>query len=392
MSDSQKLVFVVAGEPSGDFLAARLIAALKNLGGGRLRFAGVGGENMQAEGVESLFPIADLSVMGLVEVLPRLPLIMRRLDETLSAIGRLNPACVVTIDSWGFTGRVARGLKARHSHIPRIHYVAPMVWAWKEGRAKGVAEKVDLLLTLLPNEPPYFERHGLKAVHVGHPVIESGAGLGDGAAFRARHGLDAATPLLAVLPGSRPGEVARLLPVFQGAAERLAASLPGLAAVLPTVATVAEMVEARTRDWKLPVLVLKGKDEKYGAFAASRAALAASGTVALELAMACLPHVVAYKVHPITAMAARRLFKVPYVNLTNLLLERLAIPEILQEACKPEILAEALLPLFADPAARDLQISAMEEAMRRLGLGGPSPSQRAAREILAMIEQRRAFA
>jgi lipid-A-disaccharide synthase len=389
MSGEAPLVYFIAGEPSGDFLAARLIASLKELTGGHIRFAGIGGENMAALGVESLFPIADLAVMGLVEVLPRLPLILRRLKDTLEDIARLQPAAVVTIDSWGFTGRVARALRANHSHIPRIHYVAPMVWAWKEGRAKGVAQRVDLLMTLFPNELAYFERHGLRSVHVGHPVIESGAGEGDGAAFRKRHGLACETPLLAVLPGSRPGEVARLLPAFQGAAEILAARLPGLAAVLPTVSTVAEMVEARTRDWRLPVLVLKGQEEKYGAFAASQAALAASGTVALELAMAGLPHVVAYKVHPITALAAKRLFKIPYVNLTNILLERQAVPEILQEACKPEILAKALWPLMTDDAARSLQQSQMEEAMRRLGLGGPSPSLRAAQEVLAMIREKR---
>ncbi|MBF0267066.1 MAG: lipid-A-disaccharide synthase [Alphaproteobacteria bacterium] len=378
--------FLIAGEPSGDFLASRLMLALQSASDGRASFAGVGGENMAAQGLQSLFPIADLSVMGLVEVLPRLPLILKRLDQTLAAIERFQPHAVITVDSWGFTGRVARALYKQGSRIPRIHYVAPMVWAWKEIRAKGVARYVNRLLALFPHELPYFQRHGLDTICVGHPVIESGADAGDAEAFRSRHGIGRDVPLLAVLPGSRMGEVKRLLPVFEQAVKLIAKRHPGLTVLVPTVDTVAGPVASSVADWSVPTLVLRGTQEKYDAFAAARAAMAASGTVALELAMARLPHVVAYKLNPITVMAARRLFKIPYVNLSNILLERLAVPELLQEECTPDRLSGEVLALMADGERRQSQIQDLDEAMRRLGLGGSSPSQRAAQAVLEMIK------
>ncbi len=378
--------FLIAGEPSGDFLASRLMQALQSASDGRASFAGVGGENMAAQGLQSLFPIADLSVMGLVEVLPRLPLILKRLDQTLAAIERFQPHAVITVDSWGFTGRVARALYKQGSRIPRIHYVAPMVWAWKENRAKGVARYVNRLLALFPHELPYFQRHGLDTICVGHPVIESGADAGDADAFRCRHGIGRDVPLLAVLPGSRMGEVKRLLPVFEQAVELIAKRHPGLTVLVPTVDTVAGPVASAVADWSVPTLVLRGTQEKYDAFAAARAAMAASGTVALELAMARLPHVVAYKLNPITVMAARRLFKIPYVNLSNILLERLAVPELLQEECTPDRLSGEVLALMADGERRQSQIQDLDEAMRRLGLGGASPSQRAAQAVWEMIK------
>jgi lipid-A-disaccharide synthase len=379
-------IFIVAGEPSGDFLAARLMDALRAAAGPDISFAGVGGENMAARGLDSLFPIADLAVMGLVEVLPRLPLILKRLDQTLAAIERFRPHAVITVDSWGFTGRVNRALKKRGSKIPRIHYVAPMVWAWKESRAKGVAENVHRLLALFPHELPYFQKHGLDSVCVGHSVIESGADAGDAEAFRERHGLTTDQPLLAVLPGSRMGEVRRLLPVFEQAAARIAALHPGLVCLMPTVDTVASYVENAVANWPVPTLVLRGLSEKYDAFQAARAAMAASGTVALELAMARLPHVVAYKLNPITVMAARRLFKIPYINLSNLLLERMAVPELIQEDCTPERLSDEVLSLMEDGLKRSHMIDDLDEAMRRLGRGGPSPSQRAAQAVLEMVK------
>lgn len=385
MNNPASRVFIVAGEASGDFLAAKLMRALREISPSEIEFAGVGGENMAAEGMASLFPIADLSVMGLVEVLPRLPLILKRLDQTIKAIDDFRPQVIVTVDSWGFTGRVARLLKKKGSSIPRIHYVAPMVWAWKESRAKGVAAGVDRLLTLFPHENPYFTRHGLDTVCVGHPVIESGADAGDALAFRARHCLSQDAPLLVVLPGSRPGEVKRLLPAFERAAAIIADSKPGLVVLAPTVDTVAPMVSQAVSNWSVPTLLLRGPSEKYDAFAAANAAMAASGTVALELAMAGLPHVVAYKLNPITVMAARRLFKIPYINLTNILLDRKAVPELIQEDCSPDRLASEVLRLMDDADAISRQKDELATAMRKLGLGGASPSRRAAQAVLEMI-------
>ncbi len=377
------LIYLVAGEPSGDLVGAHLMRALRQETGGRVRFAGVGGEQMGEEGLRSLFPLADIAVMGLLEVLPKAPLVLRRVRETASDIERQQPAALVSIDSWGFSGRVAKRLKTAGSRTPRIHYVAPMVWAWRPGRARVLARVLDHLLCLLPNEPAYFEAAGLGATHVGHAVIESGAERGDGAAFRARHGIAADARLLCLLPGSRPGEAARLLPIFEPAVRQLQAEYPGLRVVVPTVDIVAAQVAPAAS--RLGGIVVRGRQDKYDAFAASDASLAASGTVALELAMAGVPAVIAYRVSPVTAAIARRLLRIKYVNLVNLLLDRPAVPEMLQENCRPELLAREVSALLGDEAAREAQRAAGREALQRLGYGGPPPSARAARIVLEFI-------
>lgn len=364
--------------------------ALREATAGRVRFAGVGGEQMAEQGLQSLFSVADVAVMGLLEVLPRAPLILRRVRETAADIERRGPDALVTIDSWGFTGRVAKRLKAAGSPTPRIHYVAPMVWAWRPGRARAVARLVDHLLCQLPNEPPYFQAVGLAATHVGHPVIESGAERGDGPGFRRRHGMDAAAPLLCLLPGSRPGEVARLLPVLEDTVRRLAVRHPGLRVVIPTVDIVASRVTRAAMG--LGAVVVRGREEKYHAFAAADVALAASGTVAMELALAGVPAVITYRVSPVTAAIARRLVRVRHVNLVNILLDRPAVPELLQEHCRPERLAEVVSMLLADAGAREAQRAAGREALALLGYGGPPPSARAARIILALAARRSASA
>lgn len=380
---SHPLIYLIAGEPSGDLLGQRLMAALKALRPD-LAFAGIGGEGMREEGLVSLFPQADLAVMGLAEVVPSIPLILRRLRETLADIEARQPAVVVTIDSWGFTGRVAHRLKEAGSTIPRVHYVAPMVWAWKAKRAHQLAERVDRLLCLLPNEPAYFEPLGLKAIHVGHAVLESGAGRGDGAAFRRDRGIAPETPLLCVLPGSRRSETSRLLPVFEQTVRRLAESRPSLEIVMPTVETVAATVEAAVAAWPQRVHLVRGTPARYDAFAASCAALAASGTVALELAMAGLPMAIAYKVNPLTAMLARRMLKIRYVSLINLLMDREVVPEFLQERCRPDLLAGAVEALMDEGPARREQRQGLKDAIARLG--GASPSLAAAREILVLVK------
>lgn len=386
-SGADPLIYVIAGEPSGDRLGAALIAALRERTGGRARFAGIGGEAMRKQGLASLFPMADLSVMGLAEVVPRLPRILRRIDQTVADIGHVRPDAVVTIDSWGFCGRVQSRLKRLYPAIARIHYVAPMVWVWKPGRARTLARVLDLLLTLLPFEPPWFEREGLAARHVGHPVIENPAG--DGVAFRARHGLGGA-PLLMVLPGSRRSETSRLLPVFAATLEHLKSTHPDLRVVVPTVETVAAEVRRAVAGWPLPALVVEGA-EKADAFAAGTAALAASGTVALELALARLPTVIAYKVSPLSAFVAIRFLglNLTYVTLVNILMDATIVPEFLQGACRPDRLAAAVAALLDDPGARARQQAGTDEALRRLGLGGDSPSRRAAEAVLTLLDHRK---
>ncbi len=390
MSADGPLIFLLAGEPSGDVLGGRMMAALKHATGGRVRFAGVGGERMIAEGLQSLFPMEELALFGLAELLPKLPNLLRRLDQTTRAVLNANPDAVVTIDAPDFCFRIGRRLRKAGSTVPLIHYVAPTVWAWRPGRARKVARFLDHLLALLPFEPPYFEREGLACSFVGHPVVEGGADKGDGARFRASHGIAPEAPLLTVLPGSRRSEVTALLPDFGATLARLAPRHPGLRVVVPTVPQVKALVTRAVESWPIPVTVVEGDVDKYDAFAASTAALAASGTVALELALARLPAVIAYRIHPLTYRLYRRLIKVKYANLVNIMLDRMLVPELLQHDCVPDKLEAAVDRLLTDAAARQAQIDGVAEVAHWLGQGDTPPSRRAAEVVLGVIADRSA--
>lgn len=381
-------IFLVTGEPSGDALGGALIAALRRRTGGRLRVAGIGGERMREQGLDSLVPLSDLAIMGVAEVLPRAPVILRRVRETVAAIRRLRPDAVVTIDSSGFSWRIAQRLRRRGETLPLIHYVAPMVWAWRAGRARRMARWYDHLMTLLPFEPPYFERVGLSCTCVGHPVLETGADRGNAGRFRAAHGLAQDELLITVLPGSRSGEVRRLLPIFGAALNRLGGLIDPFRIVVPTVATVAAPVAAAVGGWTGGPIVVQQPEEKYDAFAASRAALAASGSVALELALARLPMVVGYRLNPLTEALLDRVLKVRQVNLVNLLLDRALVPELLGPNCTPERLAAALAELVRDEQVRAAHRQGYDEAVRRLDGDGLSPSLRAADQILELVAAR----
>jgi lipid-A-disaccharide synthase len=385
----ETFIFFVTGEPSGDALGGALIAALRERIGSNLRIAGIGGERMREQGLESLVPIEDLAIMGVAEVLPRAPVIFRRVRETIAAIRTLRPDAVVTIDSSGFSWRVAHGLRRRGESLPLIHYVAPMVWAWRAGRARRMARWYDHLMTLLPFEPPYFERVGLSCRCVGHPVLESGADRGDAGRFRTIYGVGDHDLLITVLPGSRGGEVRRLLPIFGSALQILATRMGSLRVVVPTVATVAATVASAVRAWPgEPIVVLQPRD-KYDAFAASRAALAASGSVALELALARLPMVVGYRLNPLTEAFLDRVLKVRQVNLVNLLLGEPLVAELLGPNCTPQRLAGSLAEIIEDDWVRAAHHSGYAEAIRRLGSDGVSPSLRAADQILELVAVRR---
>ena len=390
MNAAPPLIYLVAGEPSGDLLGGRLMAALRERTHGEVRFAGIGGETMAAQGLASRVPLSELAIMGVAEVLPSARRIFRRVAETVADIIAQQPAAVVTIDSSGFTWRIAQRLRRQGQTLPLIHYVAPMVWAWRAGRARRMARWYDHLLALLPFEPPYFAAVGLSCAYVGHPVVESGADRGDGAGFRRRHGIALEAPLVTVLPGSRRGEVATLLPIFQTTVARLLPRHPGLRIVVPTTEIVASRVARAVERWPVPSIVLRGAVEKYDAFAASNAALAASGTVALELAMARLPAIVAYRINPLTHAYVSRVVKVDYANLVNVILKREAVPELLQYDCTPEKLAAALERLLDDKAEGAAQIAACQEALQVLGYGGVSPSLRAADEVLGVIARKAA--
>ncbi len=382
------LIFLIAGEPSGDQLGALLMRALKRETEGQLRFAGIGGPQMEGEGLKSLFPLSDFAVMGLLEVLPHVAKIYQRIKATVAAVETARPAVVVTIDSPGFTLRVSKRLRGKG--IPLVHYVAPSVWAWKAWRAKQVAGYLDRLLALLPFEPPYFEVHGLKTKFVGHPVVELGPGSGAertalGAAFRERHGMTREDVVLCLLPGSRRGEVARLLPIFQEVMERVTPAMPGLRLVLPTVPTVADLVEDAVGSWGQPVQVIRDPAEKQAVFAASDLALAASGTVAVELAVAGVPAVIAYKVNALSAQVAKRLLKIRFVSLPNILLGRALQPELLQWDCTPDKIAAELRRLFDDPEVRQSQLDGYQEMTAKLKPDDGPPSRSAALEILSLI-------
>jgi len=380
------LIFVVAGEHSGDALGVNLMQALKTLSNGQLNFAGVGGPKMTSEGLNSLFPMEQLSVMGVFEVLPKLPLLLKRIKETANEVEKLKPDVLVTIDAPDFSFRVIKILRKRGVKVPIIHYVAPSVWAWRPGRAKKVAAFLDHLLCVLPFEPPYFEKEGLNATFVGHPVVESSFGQADGHAFRKRHNLPLKVPLMCVLPGSRNGEIERLMPVFGDAISKLAPQFQDLTVVLPTVDHVKARVLEFSKNWAVPVIVVNG-EEKAEAFKASNAALAASGTVALELAMAGLVNVIGYRFQTMTGFLLKYLIKTPYANLVNVILGREAIAEFIQDECTAENLSFELARLLDDEEARKAQLLAAQEALTELGLGGEAPGMRAAQVVMEMISQ-----
>lgn len=381
----RRRVMLVAAEPSGDLLGARLMAALRLRTLGEVAFIGLGGPHMAEQGLASLFAMEELTAMGLIEVLPKIPHLAARLRKLTKFALRERPDVLVTIDAPDFNFRLGRRLQGRG--IPLVHYVAPSVWAWRPGRARQIARFLDHLMALLPFEPPYFEAVGLPCSFVGHPVVESGADRGSGARFRQDHGLASEQPLICVLPGSREGEVRRHLPIFAETLKRLTARFPGLAAAVPTVPAVAAEVRAAAEAFAVPATVVTETVEKYDAMAAATVALAASGTVALELAMARVPAVIAYRVNPLSAALARRVLKVRYVSLVNLILDRPVMPELLQENCEPEALAREIEKIMVDPAKRTAQNDAAQTAMAALGQIGEPPSLRAADVVLRAIAQ-----
>jgi len=391
MSDTEPapFIFIITGEPSGDALGGALIAALRRRVGAGLRIAGIGGERMREAGIDSLAPLSDLAIAGVAEVVPRAPVIFRHVRNAVAAIRAARPDAVVTIDSSGFSWRIAQRLRRAGERLPLIHYVAPMVWAWRAGRARRMARWYDHLLALLPFEPLYFQQVGLACTYVGHPVIDSGAGQGDGARFRTTHGIAADELLLTVLPGSRVAEVRRLTPIFGETLRRVEAAVGPFRIAIPTVETVADLVADGVRDWPGRAILLRGDAAKYDAFAASRAALAASGTVALELAMAGLPMTVGYRLSRATEILLDHVIKVRQVNLVNLILGRVIVAEHLAHNCTPERLSATLIELIQDEQVRAAHREGYDAAMRLLGLGELSPSLKAADQILEIIAARR---
>ena len=378
------LVYIVAGEASGDVLGARLMRAMRAQRD-NLTFAGIGGARMAEEGLETLFPMHELALMGLAEVLPKLRALKRRMDETVADITIRRPAVLVTIDSPGFTLRLLRRIGPLG--LPRVHYVAPQVWAWRENRVRKYPGLWERLLCLLPFEPAFFAGHGLAAEFVGHPVLESGADTGDAARFRAAHAIAPDAMPIILMPGSRVTEISRLMPIFAEALRLLAGRFPNLVPIMPVAASVAPRVTEAVATWlHKPILVTEVAD-KHDAFAAARVALTKSGTSTLELALAGVPMVVTYRVNPITAAIVRRVVKVSYAAMVNLLAGREVVPELIQEHCTPERLAGEVGRLIESDEAADAQRAAFAAGMASLRphQGVPSEAAATAMSLSALV-------
>jgi lipid-A-disaccharide synthase len=401
-------VYIIAGEPSGDLLASGLMRALMQLVPD-VEFRGVGGESMMAVGAEpesvakvtsssgstagkvfgSLFDISEISVMGLFEVLPRLPLILRRINQTVRDIEDYSPDVLVTVDSWGFVSALLTKLRKRKFQTPVVHYVAPQVWAWKKGRARNVARLVDRLMTLLPNEGSWFERYGLQSDFVGHPVVErvSQAAL-DGDVFREENQIPAGVRVVSVLPGSRHSEVKRLAPVLKEAIRILSEKYDDLFVVVPTVAGVEDEVRRGFADCAVPTRVVTGELNRYNAFLLSTLALAKSGTVSLELVSFEVPHLIAYTFGRLTNLAAKLLVRVRFANLINILSGREIIPEFVLDRCRPELIAECATQLLESGQYAEKQLVDARYVMQKLRLPDVLPSVRAAQIVAGMVRSK----
>lgn len=383
-------VFVIAGEPSGDKLGGALMQGLKDeLGAENITFQGIGGVNMADEGLNSLFPMNELSIMGIAEILPKYRHLKRRIAQTAEAVIAANPDVLITIDSPDFCLRVAKLVKKKTT-IRIVHYVAPTVWAWRAGRAEKMARVIDHVLALFPFEPPFMHAAGMDCDFVGHPVVsEPIASDAEMAEFRQKYGLGDA-PILLVLPGSRRGEITRLAPVFGQSLAPVLQRFPDIKTVIPTTHATARLMPELVKPWAFDPLILDPIDmkneeyliEKRALFRLSIGALAASGTVSLELAAAQTPMVIAYDMGWISRQIISRMLKVDTVTLVNLVSDTRVIPEFIGDNCQPEAISEAIVTMLDTPAD---QLDAMETTMERLGQGGENPGLRAAKAILARL-------
>lgn len=377
--------FVIAGEPSGDRLGAALMQGLQQVRP-EVTFSGVGGPLMMANGMDSLFAMDELSLMGIAEILPKYRHLKRRIAQTAEQVLQERPDVLITIDSPDFCLRVARLVKEK-SNIRTVHYVAPTVWAWRPGRAAKMAAMIDQVLALFPFEPPFMMAEGMRCDFVGHPVVaEPVASDAEVLKFRADHRLGN-HPILLLLPGSRRGEVSRLSPVFGETLTKVIKARPDLQVVLPAAGSVVGLVKELTSDWQHPPLILDPRDmpphaalaEKRAAMRAADVALAASGTVSLELAAAGTPMVIAYDMSWLSRQIIGRMLKTDTVTLVNLVSDKRVVPEFIGANCQPERIAPALLDILQSPQAQN---AAMEVTMQRLGAGGEAPGLRAARAVI----------
>ncbi|MFC1455315.1 lipid-A-disaccharide synthase [Microvirga arabica] len=389
MAENEPLtIWIVSGEESGDQLGAKLMRSLKaRLGAERLRFGGVGGHAMAKEGLSSLFPLEEIAVMGISAVIARLPAILKRIRMTADAVVAARPNMLVIIDSPDFTHRVAKAVRQRAPGIPIVDYVSPSVWAWRPGRAPKMRAYVDHLLALLPFEPEAHRRlGGPPTTYVGHPLIERLNEIRPLPGERQR--IEGQPLKLLVLPGSRRSEVSRLMEPFGKALALLQErSAHPFEVTIPAVSHVAEEIRARADNWSVRPHIVEGEAAKWAAFRQADVALAASGTVTLELGLSGVPLVVAYRVSKIEEVL-KYLIKAPSIVLTNLVLGENVIPELIQWDCTPEKLADALLPLLSDTPERKKQIEAFGKLDTLMKIGDEVPSERAARIVEEVLSSK----
>ncbi len=384
-------IFIVAAEKSGDELGAGLVRALRKQSKNRIRLSAIGGSALAGEGLTSQVDISALSILGFVEALKAYPRIMQRVAETARAVMASGADAVVLIDSWGFMIRVAKRLKKQGFSGQIIKYVAPQVWAMREGRSKVLAEGVDHLLTIHDFDAPYFTRHGLNTIYVGNPVFDQAYDRGDGAGLRAEYNISDANPVLTILFGSRLSEIQRLAEPFADAVARLKKAMPELAVISPVSDTISEDVLAAAAQYPhLQDVILLKENRKLDCFAAANAAIACSGTVTSQLASAGVPTVVGYKLNTLTYLVARQLFKPDYISIVNIANDQLLMPEFMQNDCNGKSLADTVLPYLTNRQTRNKASQALISATKKMRKGNSdgkagTSSARAARAVLGIV-------
>lgn len=376
-------VMLVATEASGDDRGAGLAAALRDRLGDGVRFVGAGGQKMAAEGVESIFDISELSILGVVDALAIYRRAMQLVDQTVELAVRERPDVVVLIDSWAFSLRVANRIRKRIPGLPLVKYVAPQVWAWRRGRAKVLARSVDHLLSIHTFDAPYFEAEGLPTTFVGNAALGVDFHDVDGDRLRRELGISPASEILLVLPGSRPSEIRRVLPPFADAVTQLQRDRPDLQVIIPAAPTVAAAVRSAVEIWPKKPFIVEGDRAKYDAMKAATVALACSGTVTIELALAGCPMVIAYKIDALTYALVNWLVRRP-ITLFNIAAKTMVAPEFIQEDCTGQKLAEAVVARLADPGLRETQAAKQLAALDIMGRGGPDPSIAAAEALITL--------
>jgi lipid-A-disaccharide synthase len=404
-------IYIIAGEASGDIYGAKLIQQLKTISPEPIEFYGIGGDKMKEAGFNSLFDMSEISIMGFAEILPHLGNILGRIDDTVADIYEKQPDIVITIDSPGFTTRIAKRLRSGEDGTEKVfkkilsknkdrepiefqpfngklvHYVAPTVWAYKPKRAEKFAKLFDHLLVILPFEPPYFEQEGLPCTYIGHPIVETQFPL-NGNQFKQKYGIGENETVISLMPGSRRGEINRLLPIFTEAVSLLA-RIDNPVIVIPTIPSLKAEVEHMVAPNSIKTIVLDNEKDKLASYKAASAAIVKSGTGSLEVALAGCPMVIGYKVNYISYRIIKSLVKIKYANLINLILDEEIIPEFLQNYCTPYLISQSVDKILDDYKLKDLQIVRGLEALKTMGLGEPeSPSLKAANAILRITSKK----